>query len=69
MIHRKYRDAAALYQKILERDRQSAFALTELIKCYAEFDLDTFASPHLEVPAVEDDAVSIDVGSVHTTII
>lgn len=60
-VHRKYRDAATLYQKILERDRQSAIALIELIKCYAEFDLDEAEQYAEQLPPVSSNTQGLDV--------
>lgn len=38
---RRFAEAAELYKKILDLDRRNVIALTELIKCYAEYDLET----------------------------
>lgn len=60
-IHKKHTEAAALYQKILEKDRQNAHALTELIKCFAEYDLDTAEQYSEQLPPVSTDGPALDV--------
>jgi signal recognition particle subunit SRP72 len=49
------------YQKILEMDRQNAHALTELIKCFAEYDLDTAEQYSEQLPPVSTDGPALDV--------
>eukprot|EP00037_Helgoeca_nana_P013224 m.121668 g.121668 ORF g.121668 m.121668 type:complete len:668 (-) comp21908_c0_seq1:87-2090(-) len=61
VVHSKYPEAAALYQKILSIDRQNVVALTELIKCFAEYDLDIAEKWSEQLPPVGTDGPALDV--------
>eukprot|EP00041_Stephanoeca_diplocostata_P033523 m.1110166 g.1110166 ORF g.1110166 m.1110166 type:complete len:718 (+) comp24356_c0_seq11:97-2250(+) len=50
---RKYREAADMYERILDSDRQDAVALTQLIECLAQFNVEDAERYGEQLPPLE----------------